>query len=75
MDFVYILFRSDVWWDSILVYLTKPEAIQASLNYPTSYVQIFTCLRNTSYSVNDIANVKNTEYVPTYNYFLNGEFY
>ena len=73
MDFIYILFREQ--WDNCVIYLSKDEAIRASLEYPNVSVQMFTCLKSTSINVNKIINIKNNEYVPTYNYFLNGVFY
>ena len=73
MDFIYIMFKNN--WDDTVVYLSKNEAVKASLEYPMFTVQMFTCLRNTSMEVNEITCLRNNEYVPTYNYFLNGVFY
>ena len=60
MDFIYILL-SGPDWDDITVFLTKEHAIDQSKKYPNCRVEIFT--KN-----------NNSEYVPTYNYYKNGQY-
>ena len=61
MDFVYILIDGNEWEDMI-IFLLKEDAIQESLKYPNIRVEIF--------SKNNISS----GYIPTYNYYQNGEF-
>lgn len=59
MDFVYLLVNGGEWEDMVII-LTKEEAIQGSLHYKNSRVEIF---------------MKSDElgYVPTYDYYENGK--
>ena len=61
MEFVYLLINGSDW-DEMMIFLTENEAIQASIKYSYSRIEIFR---------------KNTDlgYVPTYNYYKNGEYY
>lgn len=59
MDFVYLLILGSEWED-IIVFLSKEDAIQESIKYPNHRVEIF-CKTNS------------TGYIPTYNYYQNGE--
>jgi len=58
MDFVYVLINGSEW-ENIIILLCKEDAINESINYPNSRVEIFT---------------KNNKcgYTPTYNYYKNG---
>jgi hypothetical protein len=59
MDFVYVLlFGSE--WEDIVILLSKEDAINESMKYPTARVEIF--------SKNNTIG-----YTPTYNYYKNGE--
>ena len=59
MDFVYVLlFGSE--WEDIVILLSKEDAINESIKYPNSRVEIF--------SKNNTIG-----YTPTYNYYKNGE--
>jgi hypothetical protein len=59
MDFVYVLLCGSDWEDMIIL-LSKEDAINESLKYPDTRVEIFS---------------KNNKsgYTPTYNYYKNGE--
>jgi hypothetical protein len=59
MDFVYVLLDGSEWEDMIIL-LSKEDAINESLKYPNTRVEIFS---------------KNNKlgYTPTYNYYKNGE--
>ncbi len=59
MDSVYVLLFGSEWEDAI-IFLSKEEAIQKSINYPNNRVEIF--------SKQDTSG-----YIPTYNYYKNGE--
>lgn len=60
MEFVYLLIGGEEWED-IEVILSKEDAIEVSKKYPNIRVEIF----NQS---------KNGRYIPTYNYYKNGEY-
>jgi hypothetical protein len=62
MKFVYLLINSDDWEDMV-IFLTEEEAIQASIKYSNIRIEIF--------SNNNI----DIGYLPTYNYYKNGELY
>jgi hypothetical protein len=59
MDFVYLLVNGGEWEDMVII-LTKEEAIQASLNYKNSRVEIF-------------MKSDKLGYIPTYDYYENGK--
>jgi len=59
MEFVYLLVIDGGEWEDMIIIVTEEEAIQASLKYQKSRVEIF--------SKND-----NLGYVPTYNYYEKG---
>lgn len=61
MEFVYILINGNDWEDMV-IFLSKEDAIQESHRYPNNRVEIF--------SKNNIS----PSYIPTYNYYQNGEF-
>ncbi len=63
MKLVYLLVSDDVAWEDIVVVLTEDEAIQLSMTYPKSRVEIFS------------KHPHFNQYIPTYNYYKNGEFY
>jgi hypothetical protein len=63
MKLVYLLVSDGSEWDDIVVYLTEEEAIESSIIYPNSRVEIFTKHRCFN------------QYVPTYNYYQNGVLY
>ena len=60
MEFIY-LFLSGNEWEDIIVFLSKEEAINQSIQYPTHRVEIF--------SKTEISG-----YRPTYDYYQNGEY-
>jgi len=59
MDFIYLLLCGSEWEDMIIL-LSKEDAINGSINYPNSRVEIFS--KNNKFG-----------YTPTYNYYKNGE--
>lgn len=59
--FVYLLINSSDWED-IVVFLSEKEAIEASIKYPNSRVELFYKTPSFGYS-------------PTYNYYKNGIFF
>jgi hypothetical protein len=61
MDFVYMLVSNGAEWEDIIIFLDKEEAIQASIKFYKSRVEIF--------------KKGNVGYVPTYNYYAVGEYY
>lgn len=61
MDYTYLLINSCDWEDMVII-VTEEEAIQASIKYPNSRVEIFGKNSDIGYS-------------PTYNYYKNGELY
>ena len=59
MEFIYVLlYGSD--WEDIIILLSKEDAINESINHPTSRVEIF-------------GKNNKSGYTPTYNYYKNGE--
>ena len=61
MEFVYLLLHeSGSEWEDIIVLLSKEDAIKESIKRPNYRVEIFS--RNNT-----------TGYIPTYNYYKNGE--
>ena len=58
MDFVYVLLFGNEWED-IIILLSKEDAINESIKHPNARVEIF--------------SKNNTRYIPTYNYYKNGE--
>ena len=60
MEFLYLLKKGSDWEDMI-IFLTKEEAIQASIKYPNNSVEIF--------SRTDFG------YSPTYDFYKNGVLY
>jgi hypothetical protein len=59
MDFVYVLLY-DGDWEDMVIFLTKEDAINESINYPKSRIEIF-------------SKTDTVGYTPTYNYYKNGE--
>ena len=59
MDFVYVLLY-DGDWEDMVIFLTKEDAINKSINYPKSRIEIF-------------SKTDTSGYTPTYNYYKNGE--
>ena len=60
MEFVYVLlYGSD--WEDIIIFLSKEDAINESINHPNARVEIFS---------------KNNKlgYTPSFNYYKNGKF-
>lgn len=55
---LYILVCNDFTWEDITIYKSSEDAIEASINSPTSRVEIF---------IN-----KDGKYVPSYSYYKNG---
>jgi hypothetical protein len=47
-------------WEDIILFISKEEAIQYSIKYPLRRVEIFSNCNNC--------------YLPTYNYYQNGDF-
>ena len=64
MLFVYLMINGNgCEWEDMVIFLTEEEAIQASIKYPNSRIEIF------------CKNIDSTEYLPTYNYYKNGDCY
>ena len=61
MNFVYVRTVDGAEWEDLVIYLTKEEAIEVSKKYPTVRVEIF-------------HRSEKGGYVPSYNYYLNGEY-
>lgn len=61
MEFIYLLMYGDEWED-IVIFLSKDEAIKASIKYPNNRIEIF--------SKDD----KTNGYIPTYNHYINGQY-
>ena len=61
MDFAYLLVREGGEWEDMVIIVTKEEAIQASLKYPNSRVEIF--LKSNKFG---------SVYEPSYDYYENG---
>lgn len=61
MDFVYLLVTDNCHWEDITVYLSKEVAIEKSKRNPSTRVEIF-------------SKNNNNEYIPTFNYYKNGEY-
>jgi hypothetical protein len=60
MDFLYVLVCGDEWED-LVVYVTKEEAIEASIKYTNARVEVF-------------RKSEKGGYVPSYNYYKKGEY-
>jgi hypothetical protein len=60
MDFVYVFIYGSEWEDTV-VFLSKEDAIKESINHPNDRVEIF-------------SKTTTSGYIPTYNYYKNGEF-
>jgi len=58
-NFVYVLLKG-LEWEDMVIYLSKEDAIAASKMWPKCRVEIF--------------GKKNGGYIPTYNYYENGEY-
>jgi hypothetical protein len=61
MEFVYVLVSDYAEWEDIVIILSKEEAIQTSIIYTKSRVEIF--------------KKDKIGYIPTYNYYRNGKYY
>ena len=61
MEEVYILVNSGNEWEDMVVYVTKEEAIEASKQFTNARVEVF-------------YKSEKGGYVPSYNYFKNGNF-
>jgi hypothetical protein len=61
-NFVYVLLNGSEWED-VVIYLSKEHAIAASKTWPKCRVEIF-----------GKKNGANVGYIPTYNYYENGEY-
>jgi hypothetical protein len=60
MEYVYLLiYGSD--WEDIVVFLSKEDAIQESINHPKHRVEIF-------------SKTDKVGYIPTYHHYQNGEY-
>jgi hypothetical protein len=62
MEFIYLLIHGSEWED-IVIYLSEKEAIELSVKYPNSRIEIFAKTNN------------DNGYYPTYNYYENGKLY
>ena len=60
MDFIYVLVCGDEWED-LVVYTTKEEAIEASIKHTNARVEVF-------------RKSEKGGYVPSYNYYKNGNY-
>jgi hypothetical protein len=66
MEFVYIMINGNEWED-IVVFLSEKEAIDSSITYPNSRIEIFSKDPNLNPYVGG--------YLPTYNYYKGGKLY
>ncbi len=80
MDFIYVFIYGGEWEDMI-IFLSKEDAIQKSINHPNCRVEIFSKTNSLEdqYSPESLSDSKSTitvpsGYEPTYNYYQNGEF-
>jgi len=62
MEFIYLLIVEGSESEDVIIYLSEEEAIEISKKFSTNRVEIFS------------KSVKGG-YRPTYNYYLNGEYY
>jgi hypothetical protein len=62
MEFVYVFVVDGAEWEDIIIFLSKEEAIEKSKKSPNVRVELF-------------AKLPKGGYHPTYNYYLNGEYY
>lgn len=60
MDYIYLLVRSGGEWEDNIIFLSKEEAINASIKYKNDRIEIFA------------KNIQDTGYIPTYKYYKNG---
>ena len=60
MEVIYILLSNKFDQEDLVVFVSEEDAINASINYPESRVEIFS------------KNQYITGYTPTYNYYKNG---
>jgi hypothetical protein len=64
MEQVFVLVKGGEWeWEDIVIFLSKCEAIQASIKYPRYQIEIFEKKSDES------------GFEPTYSYYKNGEYY
>jgi hypothetical protein len=64
MEQVFVLVKGGDWeWEDIVIFLSKYEAIQASIKYPRYQIEVFEKKSDES------------GFEPTYNYYKNGEYY
>ena len=61
MECVYMLLPNRAEWDEITIIITEEEAINQSIAFPRSRVEIFR------------KNNEGNSYVPTYSYYKKGE--
>jgi hypothetical protein len=76
MDFIYVFIYGGEWEDMI-IFLSKEDAIQKSINHPNCRVEIFSKTNSStdkSETIYDLENTIPSGYEPTYNYYQNGEF-
>lgn len=78
MDFIYV-FIYGVEWEDMIIFLSKEDAIQKSINHPNCRVEIFSKTNTFEDQTTNLSNSKSTNtvpsgYEPTYNYYQNGEF-
>lgn len=58
MEFVYMLVCNGAEWEDLILFVTKEEAIEASIKYPKRRVEVFK---------KDIFG-----FTPTYTFYVNG---
>jgi len=61
-QYIYLLLGVDPCWEDLVMFLDRDKAIEASEKYPEARVEIF-------------RKEKSGEFLPTYNYFSDGEEY
>jgi hypothetical protein len=60
MDFIYVFAVDGAEWEDLIIFLSKEEAKAKSIKCPTVRLEIF---------------AKSMDgYIPTYNYYLNGNY-
>ena len=66
MEYLYVMIYGYDWED-IIILANKEEAIELSKKHPTARIEIFSKKNNNLSS--------NNGYLPTYNYYKNGEYF
>lgn len=68
MEYIYVMVKNTGDWEDLVVFLTKEEAIQTSITFPSVRIELFS--KNADY----YGDCKGG-YSPTYKYYRNGKLY